>query len=295
MSVFRGAGCAIATPFNEDRSVNYSEFGKLIDFQIENGSDAIIVCGTTGESATMTEEEHIEVIRWCVKYVKNRVPVIAGAGSNSTDTAVYLTKEAEKCGADAILSVTPYYNKATQTGLIAHYTEIAHATSLPVIVYNVPSRTGTNVLPETMIQLYRDVDNIVGVKDATGNLAQTSHMMAMADDGFELYSGEDGLIVPIMSLGGQGVISVLSNVAPRQTHDICQAAMDGNFRKAAALQLAALPLVDALFCEVNPIPVKAALEMTGIKAGPLRLPLTPLSDEHRVILEREMRAYGLID
>ncbi|MBQ7678619.1 MAG: 4-hydroxy-tetrahydrodipicolinate synthase [Butyrivibrio sp.] len=294
MSVFKGAGVAIATPFHEDGSVNYEEFGRLIDFQIDNGTDAIVVCGTTGESATLTEDEHVEVIRYCVQHVNHRISVVAGAGSNSTETAKYLSREAQTCGADAILSVTPYYNKATQDGLIAHYTAIARSTDLPVIVYNVPSRTGTNVLPETMAQLYREVDNIVGIKDAVGNLAQTSKMMSMVDEGFELYSGEDGLIVPLMSLGALGVISVLSNVAPKQTHDICRMALEGDFKGAAALQLKALPLIDALFCEVNPIPVKAALPMIGIQAGPLRLPLTPLSEAHHKLLEQEMRRFGLI-
>lgn len=294
MAVFKGAGVAIATPFNADYSVNYEEFSRLVDFQIENGTDAIVVCGTTGESATLSEEEHIDVIRHCVEFVDHRVPVIAGAGSNSTETAKYLSAEAEKAGVDAILSVTPYYNKATQDGLIAHYTAIASATKLPVIVYNVPSRTGTNVLPETMVKLHHEVDNIVGMKDATGNLAQTTKMMSLVDDDFELYSGEDGLIVPIMSLGGLGVISVLSNVAPRETHELCKYALDGDFKKAAALQFRALPLVDALFSEVNPIPVKAALKMIGFKTGPLRLPLTDMTAEHRAVLEKEMKAFGLI-
>ncbi|MCR4763328.1 MAG: 4-hydroxy-tetrahydrodipicolinate synthase [Lachnospiraceae bacterium] len=297
MSVFRGAGVAIATPMHEDLSVNYQEFGRLIDYQIEKGTDAIIVCGTTGESATLTESEHVEVIRYCVKHVNHRVPVIAGAGSNATDTAVWLSKEAEEIGADAVLSVTPYYNKATQGGLAAHFTAIAEAVSIPVILYNVPSRTGCNILPETAVSLCRDVKNIVGIKDATGNLAQTSSMMALAARSgvdLELYSGEDGLIVPILSLGGQGVISVLSNVAPKQTHDICAKFFAGETAEACRLQLEALPLVDALFSEVNPIPVKRALSLLGFQTDAIRLPLTRLEKKHEEQLMQAMKEYGIL-
>ena len=294
MSVFKGAGVAIATPFYQDGSVNYDEFARLIDFQIDNGTDAIIVCGTTGESATMTEAEHMEVVRFCIDHVNKRVPVIAGAGSNCTQTAVELSVDAAKNGADAILSVTPYYNKATQDGLIQHFTKVAEAVDIPIILYNVPSRTGCNILPETAVKMCKDVDNIVGIKDATGNLAQTTRMMQLADGCIDLYSGEDGLVVPIMSLGGLGVISVLSNVAPRQTHDMCMKALEGDFAGARQIQLKALPLVDALFSEVNPIPVKAALEMIGFKAGPLRLPLTTMTEAKREVLMQEMKNFGLI-
>ena len=297
MSVFRGAGVAIATPMHEDLSVNYQEFGRLIDYQIEKGTEAIIGCGTTGESATLTEPEHVEVIRYCVKHVNHRVPVIAGAGSNATDTAVWLSKEAEEIGADAVLSVTPYYNKATQGGLAAHFTAIAEAVSIPVILYNVPSRTGCNILPETAVSLCRDVKNIVGIKDATGNLAQTSSMMALAARSgvdLELYSGEDGLIVPILSLGGQGVISVLSNVAPKQTHDICAKFFAGETAEACRLQLEALPLVDALFSEVNPIPVKRALSLLGFQTDAIRLPLTRLEKKHEEQLMQAMKEYGIL-
>lgn len=294
MAIFKGAGVAIATPFYENGEVNYDEFGRLIEFQIENGTDAIIVCGTTGEAATMSEKEHMDVVKYCIDKVAKRVPVIAGTGSNCTQTAIELSKIAEEYGADGILSVTPYYNKATQNGLIAHFTAIAEAIDIPVILYNVPGRTGTNIQPETAVKLCRDVKNIVGIKDATGNLAQTAKMMQLADGCIDLYSGEDGLVVPIMSLGGIGVISVLSNVAPKQTHDMCMKALEGDYAAARKIQLDALPLVDALFSEVNPIPVKAALKMIGIDAGPLRLPLTEISDEHRAGLKKAMADFGLI-
>ncbi len=294
MAIFKGAGVAIATPFKENGEVNYEEFGKLIDFQIDNGTDAIIVCGTTGEAATMSEKEHMDVVKYCIDKVAKRVPVIAGTGSNCTQTAIELSKLAQEYGADGILSVTPYYNKATQNGLIAHFTAIAEAIDIPVILYNVPSRTGTNILPETAVKLCRDVKNIVGIKDATGNLSQTAKMMQLADGCIDLYSGEDGLVVPIMSLGGIGVISVLSNVAPKQTHDMCAKALEGDFAGAREIQLKALPLVDALFSEVNPIPVKAALKMIGIEAGPLRLPLTEMTDEHKAVLKKAMEDFGLI-
>ncbi len=291
MAIFKGAGVAIATPFNQDGSVNYDEFARLIDFQIDNGTDSIIVCGTTGESATMTEPEHMEVVRFCIDHVNKRVPVIAGAGSNCTQTAVELSIDAAKHGADGILSVTPYYNKATQGGLIQHFTKVAEAVDIPIILYNVPSRTGCNILPETAAKLCKEVDNIVGIKDATGNLAQTTKMMQLSDGAIDLYSGEDGLVVPIMALGGIGVISVLSNVAPRQTHDMCMKALEGDFEGARKIQLEALPLIDALFSEVNPIPVKAALEMIGFAAGPLRLPLTTMTPEKRVVLESELKKF----
>lgn len=293
MAIFKGAGVAIVTPFFSDGSVNYDEFRRLIDFQIENGTDAIIVCGTTGESATLSEAEHIEVIKFCIDYVAKRVPVIAGTGSNCTETAVMLSKEAEAAGADGLLLVTPYYNKATQKGLIRHYTTVAEAVNIPILLYNVPSRTGCNILPETAVYLCKNVPNIVGVKDATGNMAQTVKMMSMADGAIDLYSGNDNEIVPLLSVGGIGVISVLSNVAPKETHDICQLFFDGDVGGARDLQFKAIPLCDALFCEVNPIPVKTALEFIGIKAGALRLPLTELEPEHKVTLKKAMKDFGL--
>lgn len=294
MAVFKGAGVAIATPFNQDGSVNYDEFARLIEFQISNGTDAIIVCGTTGEAATMSEEEHMEVVKFCIDRVAHRIPVVAGTGSNCTHTAVQLSKEAQEYGADAVLSVTPYYNKATQDGLVAHFLAVADAIKIPVIMYNVPSRTGCNILPATVNRLVKDKKNIVGIKDATGNISQTAEMMNLTQGAIDLYSGNDDQIVPIMSLGGIGVISVLSNVAPRQTHEMCELMLNGDFSKAADIQLKAIPLIKALFSEVNPIPVKKALEYIGIAAGPLRLPLTQLSGEHAELLKKAMQDFGLM-
>ena len=294
MAIFKGAGVAIATPFKENGEVNYEEFERLIEFQIANGTDAIIVCGTTGEAATMSEEEHMEVVKFCIDKVAKRIPVIAGTGSNCTETAIKLSKLAEEYGADGVLSVTPYYNKATQKGIIAHFGAIAEAINIPIILYNVPSRTGCNILPETAVKLCKEYKNIVGIKDATGNIAQTSRMMQLADGCIDLYSGNDDEIVPIMAVGGLGVISVLSNVAPKQTHEICAKCMEGDFAAARELQFKAIPLVKALFSEVNPIPVKSALEMIDINAGPLRLPLTKMEPEHEAALRDEMKKFGLI-
>lgn len=292
MSVFTGAGVAIVTPFHEDFSINYEAFAELIEYQIANATDAIIVMGTTGESATTSIEEHIEAIRFCVKTVNGRVPVVAGTGSNATDTAIYLSTEAEKCGADALLVVSPYYNKATQNGLYRHFKAVADSVKLPVILYNVPSRTGCNILPETVVRLCTDVENIVGVKEASGSISQITKLFALADGKVDVYSGNDDQIVPILSLGGKGVISVLSNVAPRQTHDICQLYFDGKLQESAALQLRAIPLVDALFCEVNPIPVKKGVALMGIEAGPLRMPLSEIEPEHEEKLRRAMEEFG---
>ena len=294
MAIFEGAGVAIITPFHEDGSVDHERFGEIIEHQIANHTDAIIVCGTTGESATMTHEEHLDVIRYCVEKVAHRIPVIAGTGSNCTETAVYLSKEAEKIGADGLLVVTPYYNKATQNGLYVHFKTVADAVKLPVLLYNVPSRTGTTILPETVVRLCREVENIVGVKDATGNMSQTAHLMSIADGCVDLYSGEDALIVPILSLGGKGVISVLSDVAPQQTHDICSLYFEGKVQESRDLQLKAVPLVEALFCEVNPIPVKKAMELMGLCSGTLRLPLTEMEPENAQRLEREMKKFGIL-
>lgn len=294
MAIFKGAGVAVITPFQEDGSVDYEKFGEVIEYQICNHTDAIIVCGTTGESATLTHEEHLEVIRYCVEKVNHRIPVIAGTGSNCTQTAVYLSAEAEKYGADGLLLVTPYYNKATQNGLYRHFKTVADAVKIPIILYNVPSRTGTTLQPETIVQLCRDVENIVGVKDATGNISQTAHLMSIAQGCVDLYSGEDAIIVPLLSLGGKGVISVLSNVAPRQTHEICSRYFEGDVAGSRELQLKAVPLVEALFCEVNPIPVKKAAELMGLCGGTLRMPLTEMEPEHAKRLEKELKVFGVL-
>lgn len=294
MAIFRGAGVAIVTPMYEDGTVNYDKLAELLEDQIAGGTDAIIICGTTGESSTLTHEEHLEVIRYTVNRVAKRIPVVAGTGSNCTQTAVYLSQEAEKAGADALLLVSPYYNKATQNGLIRHYTQIAEAVSLPVILYNVPSRTGCNILPETVAHLVKNVKNIVGVKEASGNISQVAKLMQLTGGEIELYSGNDDQIVPILSLGGLGVISVLSNVAPRQTHDIVEAWFDGDVQKSCRLQLEAIELIDALFCEVNPIPVKTALNLMGKEAGPLRGPLFGMDEKNIPRLERAMKEYGIL-
>lgn len=294
MAIFKGAGVAIITPFHEDGSVDYEKFGELIEYQIENQTDAIIVCGTTGESATLTHEEHLDVIRYCVEKVDHRIPVIAGTGSNCTETAVYLSTEAEKIGADGLLLVTPYYNKATQNGLYQHFKTVADAVKLPIILYNVPGRTGTTIQPETAVRLCKEVENIVGIKDATGNISQTAHLMSIADGCVDLYSGEDAIIVPILSLGGKGVISVLSNVAPRQTHEICSRYFEGDTIGSMELQLKAVPLVEALFSEVNPIPVKKAAQLMGLCGGTLRMPLTEMELAHAEKLAKEMKAFGIL-
>lgn len=294
MAIFKGAGVAIVTPMYEDGKVNFEQFAKLVEFQIKNGTDAIIVCGTTGEASTLTHEEHLEVIRYCVKTVAGRVPVVAGTGSNCTETAVYLSQEAEKAGADGLLLVSPYYNKATQNGLYAHFKTIADAVKLPVILYNVPSRTGCNILPETIVRLCRDVENIVGVKEASGNISQIAHLAALADGIVDIYSGNDDQIVPVMSLGGLGVISVLSNVAPAQTHEICQRYLDGDVKESCRLQLRAMNLCSALFCEVNPIPVKKALNFMGMDAGTLRMPLCEMEPANAERLRKAMEEYGIL-
>ena len=295
MSVFTGAGVAIITPMKANGEVNYEKLGEFIDYQIENSTDAIVICGTTGEASTLTHEEHIETIRFAADHVKKRVPVIAGTGSNCTETAVYLSQEAQKAGVDACLVVTPYYNKATQKGLIKHYTTVAKSVDLPIIMYNVPGRTGCNIQPETAATLAKDVDNIVAIKAATGNMAQESKTMALAEGRLDMYSGEDGLIVPLMSIGAKGVISVLSNVAPQQTHDICAKFAEGKIEEARQLQFNALELVDALFCEVNPVPVKHALNLQGMNAGGYRSPLCEMEDANLERLRNAMIQYGILE
>lgn len=294
MAIFTGAGVAIITPFRVDGSINYEKLEELVDFHCENGTDSIIICGTTGESATMTEEEHVECIRRTVEFTKGRVPVIAGTGSNSTQTAIELSVEAEKVGADGLLLVTPYYNKATQAGLIRHYTMVANAVKLPILLYSVASRTGVNVEPETAATLVNNVENIVGIKEASGNISQIAKMMNLTDGKMDLYSGNDDQIVPLMSLGGLGVISVLSNVAPQYTHDICEKYLSGDVKGARGLQLKALPLINQLFSEVNPIPVKKAMNLMGMEVGPLRMPLTEMTEGNAQKLAETMREFGIL-
>lgn len=294
MSIFTGAGVAIITPMTESLEVNYEKLGEMIEEQIAGGTDAIVVCGTTGESSTLTHEEHLEAIRYTVEKVNHRIPVIAGTGSNCTRTACYLSREAEKHGADGLLLVSPYYNKATQKGLIAHYTTIANSVSLPIILYNIQSRTGVNIAPETIAELVKHVDNIVGVKEASGNISQVAKIMQLTDGKIDLYSGNDDQVIPLLSLGGKGVISVLSNVAPRYTHDMVMKYLEGDTKEACRMQLHALPLIDALFCEVNPIPVKTALNLMGKEVGPLRPPLTEMEPEHREKLAAELKAFGVM-
>ncbi|MCC8107198.1 MAG: 4-hydroxy-tetrahydrodipicolinate synthase [Clostridiales bacterium] len=294
MAIFKGAGVAIVTPMHEDGTVNYEKMGELVEMQIAGGTDAIIVCGTTGESSTLSHEEHLDVIRYVVEKTAKRIPVIAGTGSNSTETAIYLSKEAEKMGVDGLLLVSPYYNKATQNGLKKHYSKIAASVSLPIILYNVPSRTGCNILPETVVWLAKNVENIVAVKEASANIEQIAKLMSLADGQVDLYSGNDAEIVPIMALGGIGVISVLSNIAPRQTHEITEAFFEGDIKKSCELQLKAIDLVEALFCEVNPIPVKKALNLLGMEVGPLRAPLFEMEDANAARLEKAMKEYGVL-
>ncbi len=294
MAIFTGAGVAIVTPMKANGEVNFEKFGELIDWQIENGTDAIIVCGTTGEASTLTHEEHLETIKYCVDRVDGRVPVVAGTGSNCTETAIYLSTEAEKYGVDGLLLVSPYYNKATQNGLYEHFKAIADSVKIPVILYNVPSRTGCNILPETVVRLCKDVDNILGVKEASGDISQVAKLAALSKGCVDIYSGNDDQIVPIMSLGGVGVISVLSNVAPRQTHEICQKYLDGDVESSRKMQLEALELCAALFCEVNPIPVKKALNLMGKEAGTLRRPLTEMEEKNATRLEKAMKEYGIL-
>ena len=294
MAIFEGAGIALITPFTPDGEINYPKLKELVEEQIAAGTDCIVACGTTAESATMTHEEHIEVIRFICETVNKRIPVIAGTGSNCTHTAVYLSQEAEKAGADGLLVVSPYYNKATQKGLIKHFTTVAEAVSLPIILYNIPGRTGVNIEPETIAYLCKNVKNIVGVKEASGNLSKIALMMHLAGDCIDMYSGNDDQIVPLMALGAKGVISVLSHVAPKQTHDICAAYLAGDVKKAAKMQLDAIPLVEELFREVNPIPVKAAMNMMGKEVGPLRLRLTEMEPENQARLSKAMEEYVIL-
>ena len=294
MAIFEGAGVALVTPFKENGEVNYEKLEEIVEEQIAGGTDAIIACGTPGEASTMSHEEHLDVVRYVCQVTKKRIPVIAGTGSNCTETAVYLSVEAEKYGADGLLLVSPYYNKATQKGLICHFSAVAEAVKIPILLYNIPGRTGVTIQPETIASLCKNVDNIVGVKEASGNFSAMATMMNLADGQVDLYSGNDDQIVPLLALGGKGVISVLSNIAPAQTHAICQAFFDGNPAESARLQLAAIPLIAELFREVNPIPVKAAMNLMGKGVGPLRLPLTEMEPQNQEKLRAAMTAYGLL-
>lgn len=293
MSIFTGAAVALITPMHEDGSINYEEMERIVNDQINHGTDAIVICGTTGEASTMTHEEHIETIKACVEMTKKRVPVIAGSGSNCTDTAIFLSREAQKAGADGLLVVSPYYNKATQKGLKQHFTAVAGSVDIPIILYNIQGRTGVNIQPKTIAELAKEVDNIVAVKEASGDLSQIATLMAMTQGDLDVYSGNDDQIVPVLSLGGKGVISVLSNVAPDAAHDICEKYFEGDVKGSAELQLKALPLIDQLFCEVNPIPVKKAMQLMGIDCGPLRMPLTEISPEHEKNLAQAMKDFGI--
>lgn len=294
MAIFEGAGVAIITPFKPNGDVNYEKMAELVEEQIAGGTDAIIVCGTTGESSSMTHEEDNEVIRFVCRQVNHRIPVIAGTGSNCTREAIKKSKDAEEAGADGLLLVTPYYNKATQNGLIQHFTEIANAVTIPILLYHIPGRTGVTMKPETIVKLCKEVPNIVGVKEASGNFSAIAEILHLGGGDVDVYSGNDDQIVPLLSLGGKGVISVLSNVAPRQTHDICEHYFKGNVKKACEMQLEALPLINALFCEVNPIPVKAAMNLMGKEVGPLRLPLTEMEPENQKKLKKAMEDYGIL-
>lgn len=293
-TIFTGAGVAIVTPFSADGSVNYNALGNLIEFQIENGTDAVIICGTTGEASTLTDEEQISVIKYTVDKVAGRIPVIAGAGSNDSAHGLKLCKACEDVGADGLLIVTPYYNKTTQKGLVKYYTDIANTVSLPVIMYNIAGRTGLNIAPKTVEQL-AEIDNIVAIKEASGSLSQVADIAARCGDKLDIYSGNDDQVLPVLSLGGKGVISVLSNIAPKYTHDMVASYLGGDTAKATKMQLDCIDLVHNLFSEVNPIPVKAALNMMGLEAGTYRAPLVEMEEENRAKLEKSMRAFGLID
>lgn len=293
MALFKGAGVAIITPMKKNLEVDYEKLGEIIEDQIQNGTDSIIITGTTGEASTLTVEEHLEAIRAAVSFAKKRIPVIAGTGSNCTKTAIELSKEAQKAGADGLLVVTPYYNKATQKGLLNHYTQIAGEVDLPIILYNVPGRTGCKIAPETAAALVKDVENIVGMKDAVGDISYSLKVMELTQGDIDLYSGEDGQIIPLLACGGIGVISVLSNVAPKFTHDMVMNYLNGNREEALKMQLKAIPLVEALFCEVNPIPVKAAMNLMGWDVGSLRAPLSDMEPENVKKLAKAMQDFGI--
>lgn len=294
MAIFKGAASALVTPFTEDYKVDFDKLEELVDDQIENGVDAIVVCGTTGEASTLTIEEHLECIKVVTSRAKKRVPIIAGTGSNNTNTSIYTSTQSQKIGVDGLLSVTPYYNKATQNGLYEHYSTIASKVDLPIILYNVPSRTGCNILPETVARLVNDVDNIVGIKEASGNISQVAEVMNRTDGKIDLYSGNDDQVVPVLSLGGIGVISVMANLSPKVMHDMVYKYFEGKHEESLALQMKYLDVIHSLFCEVNPIPVKAAMNLMGYDIGGLRLPLTRIEVANLERLKKDMQAVGLI-
>ena len=294
MAIFEGAGVALVTPFKETGEINYSKLEELVEEQIAGGTDCIVVCGTTGESATMTHDEHIRAIQFVCDITDRRIPVVAGTGSNCTDTSIYLSQAAEAAGADGILLVTPYYNKSTQKGLKIHFSDIADSVKIPAILYNIPSRTGVNLTPETIVWLCKNVENIVGVKEASGNFSAIAKIASLSNGWVDSYSGNDDQTVPMLALGAKGVISVLSNIAPRQVHEMCRLYFEGKTEQSTKMQLEAIPLIDALFCEVNPIPVKEAMNLMGKNVGPYRKPLVEMEPENREKLIKAMKDYGLL-
>ena len=294
MAIFKGAGVAIVTPMKDNYEVNYEKLDEILEEQIAGKTDCIVICGTTGESATLSEEEHMEAIRFTIDRVNHRIPVIAGTGSNCTATAIQMSKEADEAGADGILLVTPYYNKGTQNGLIAHFTSIAQEVKIPAVLYNVPSRTGCNLQPKTVAHLVKNVENIVGIKEASGDIGHVAQLMNLCDGKIDLYSGNDDQVVPILSLGGLGVISVLSNVAPEYVHNMVYKFFEGDVAGSCKMQLDAIPVINALFSEVNPIPVKAAMNIQGKEVGPLRLPLTEMEPQNKEVLKKAMEDLGIL-
>ena len=294
MSIFEGAGVALVTPFKENGEINYAKLEELVEQQIAGGTDSIIVCGTTGEAATLTHAEHIGEIRFVCDVVKKRIPVIAGTGSNCTATSVYLSQCAEEAGADGLLLVSPYYNKSTQKGLKVHFTDVAEAVKIPILLYNIPGRTGVNINPETIVELCENVENIVGVKEASGNFSALARIASLSKGQVDIYSGNDDQTVPMLALGAKGVISVLSNIAPQKVHEMCEAFQKGDMKKSAQMQLDAIPLIEALFCEVNPIPVKEAMNLMGMEVGPYRRPVVEMEPANRERLRRELVNYGLL-
>ena len=294
MSIFTGAGVALVTPFKEDLSVDYDQLEKFIDFQINNGTDSIVICGTSGEASTMSHDEQIEVVSACVSHVNGRIPVIAGAGANCTDEALNLAKRSEKAGADGLLVVTPYYNKATQKGLEEYYTTVGNSVDIPIIMYNVPGRTGTNIQPATAVKIAKSVDNIVAIKEASGDIGQVATLAALADGCLDIYSGNDDQVVPLLALGGKGVISVLSNVAPRETHDMVMKFLDGDVKGSLDIQLKYMDVIHNLFSEVNPIPAKRAVSEMGYCRNIVRRPLTEMEEDQAQVLINAMKEAGIL-